>query len=340
VVETTNVQRGSTAGPTPGPALPLSRAPSRTVLRPARQTGTDAKARADRAGQADTLIEALTHSKIYQDYERAFNEATGLMVSLRPVESWQLPFHGHKHENPLCAIMAKRSRTCGVCLQVQQKLFESATHEPKAITCPVGLSDAAVPVRLGEHLIGYLQTGQILRKKPTLAQVERTRILLRQWGGEEDAKELGQAYERARVLTPCQYESVIKLLSIFAQHLAMVSNQVLVQQEHAEPPVITRAKEFIRDHQGEDLSLGQVARAVNTSRYYFCKLFKRVTGLNFTDYLSRVRIERAKNLLLNPSLRISEIGFEVGFQSLTHFNRVFKRIIGQSPTQYRAQLPT
>ncbi len=114
---------------------------------------------------------------------------------------------------------------------------------------------------------------------------------------------------------------------------------MLVHQEHAEPRVITRAKEFILEHQGEELSLGQVARAVNTSTYYFCKLFKRVTGINFTDYLSRVRIEKAKNLLLNPSLRISEIAFEVGFQSLTHFNRVFKKIIGQSPTQYREQLP-
>jgi YesN/AraC family two-component response regulator len=157
---------------------------------------------------------------------------------------------------------------------------------------------------------------------------------------ESDTEELRQAYENTRVLSPRQYESVVRLLSIFAQHLSMVSNQVLVHQEHAEPPVITRAKEYMLEHQSEELSLSQVAKAVNTSTFYFCKLFKRVTGINFTDYLSRVRIEKAKNLLLNPSLRISEIAFEVGFQSLTHFNRVFKKIIGQSPTEYRAQLPT
>jgi AraC-like DNA-binding protein len=64
-------------------------------------------------------------------------------------------------------------------------------------------------------------------------------------------------------------------------------------------------------------------------------MFKKVTGINFTDFLTRMRLERAKNLLLNPNMRISEIAFEVGFQSLTHFNRVFKRILGQSPTDYR-----
>jgi AraC-like DNA-binding protein len=74
---------------------------------------------------------------------------------------------------------------------------------------------------------------------------------------------------------------------------------------------------------------------VNTSTFYFCKLFKRTTGLNFTEYLSRVRVEKAKNLLLNPNLRVSEVAFEVGFQSLTHFNRVFRKIAGESPTDYR-----
>jgi AraC-like DNA-binding protein len=78
-------------------------------------------------------------------------------------------------------------------------------------------------------------------------------------------------------------------------------------------------------------------KAVYTSKFYFCKIFKKATGINFTDYLARMRTERAKNLLLNRNLRVSEIAFEAGFQSLTHFNRVFKRILGQSPTDYRGQ---
>ena len=88
----------------------------------------------------------------------------------------------------------------------------------------------------------------------------------------------------------------------------------------------------------EELSLTQVAKAVNISTFYFCKIFKRYTGLNFTEYVSRVRIEKAKNLAMNPNLRISDIAYEVGFQSLTHFNRVFKRITGMSPTEYRSKL--
>jgi AraC-like DNA-binding protein len=117
-----------------------------------------------------------------------------------------------------------------------------------------------------------------------------------------------------------------------------LSNQVFIQRENSEPPVIAKARAFIAEHQTEALTLGQVAKAVNVSSYYFCKMFKKIAGINFTEYVARARIEKSKNLLLNPNLRISEVAFEVGFQSLTHFNRVFKKILGQSPTQYRAQL--
>ena len=164
--------------------------------------------------------------------------------------------------------------------------------------------------------------------------------LTEKWGLEVNRETLRKAYFAGKVVSPKQHESAIKLLTIFAQHLAILSNQVFIQQENAEPPVIKRAREFIHEHQAEELSLNQVAKAVNMSTFYFCKMFKKVAGINFTDYVARVRIEKSKNLLLNPNLRVSEIAFEVGFQSLTHFNRVFKKLLGQSPTDYRSQLLT
>jgi AraC-like DNA-binding protein len=284
------------------------------------------------------LVEALVNSKLYQDYEKAFSEATSLPVSLRPVESWQLPIHGKRNESPFCDILSGKSKACAVCLSVQEQLAEQATVEAATVVCPVGLCDTAVPVKLGDRLIGFLQTGQIFSKPPTEAQFAKAKKMVAQWGICEDEDKLREAYFGTRVVPQRRHESVIRLLSIFAQHLSLLSNQLVLQQETSEPPIIRRAKEYIQQHQADDLSLGEVARAVNTSTFYFCKMFKKYTGINFTDYLSRVRIEKSKNLLLNPNLRVSEIAFEVGFQSLTHFNRVFKKILGQSPTEYRAQL--
>jgi AraC-like DNA-binding protein len=286
-----------------------------------------------------TILEALTDSRIYQDYERAFTEATGLPVALRPVESWQLPHHNRRNENRFCALMASKSKACAACLQVQAKLAESATAEASTVQCELGMVDTAVPVKLGDKLIGFLQTGQIFQRKPTEAQFEKAAKRVSEWGIQVDGNSLKDAYFSGKVLSSKQYESMVKLLAIFAQHVSMISNQIALQHENSEPPVITKAKAFIEQNHSEDLSLGAVAKAVNTSTFYFCKMFKKATGINFTEYVSRVRIEKSKNLLLNPNLRVSEIAYEVGFQSLTHFNRVFKKIIGQSPTEYRSQLP-
>jgi YesN/AraC family two-component response regulator len=221
---------------------------------------------------------------------------------------------------------------------MQQQLSESARFEPATVTCQLGLVDTAVPVRLGEKLIGFLQTGQVLKKKATPAQIERTARLIAEWGLPMSRERLQSVYLATKVLTSRQYDAMVKLLSIFAEHISVVSNRIVVHQENSESPVIRRAKEFIVENQADNLSLSQVAKAVNTSTFHFCKMFKKSTGLNFTEYVSRVRVEKARNLLLNPNLRISEIAYEVGFQSLTHFNRVFKKITGHSPTDYRGQL--
>jgi AraC-like DNA-binding protein len=104
--------------------------------------------------------------------------------------------------------------------------------------------------------------------------------------------------------------------------------------------VVARAKRLIAERSGDDLSLDEMAKALNVSTFYFCKLFRKATGLTFTEYLSRTRVEKARNLLVNPNLRISEIAYACGFGSLGHFNRVFKKIVGLSPTEYRDALPT
>lgn len=285
------------------------------------------------------LVEQLSQSQIFRDYERAFGEATGLPLSLRPLETWQPVHSGKARQNPFCALMAKSSPTCAACLQMQDKLGECAGTEPKTMKCFAGLCDTAVPLRVGENLIGFLHTGQVLLQRPTRRQFARTTRQLLEWGVRVDLKQLEDAYFHTRVLPARQYQSMIRLLNIFAQHLSLICHQVAVRKQHDEPPAITRARQFIREHQAEKLSLAAVARAANMSAFYFCKMFKKATGLNFTDYVSRVRVEQAKNLLLNPHARISEVAYAVGFQSLTHFNRVFRKLAGQSPTAYRAKLP-
>lgn len=292
----------------------------------------------DHAHRSRELVDRLKKSQIYRDYEKAFRETTGMPINLRPIESFDLPHHDDPKEAPFCALMARTNHTCAACLQLQKKVEEQAQLEPKTLKCFAGLCDSAVPVRVGENLVAFLQTGQVLLHQPNQREFRSLTRSLIKFGVESDLKKIEEAYFQTRVLDKKQYEAVLRLLTIFAQHLSSLSNQLMVAAREAEPPMVTRAKVYIAEKHAEEISLREVASAVNTSAFYFCKMFKQATGLTFTDYLARLRVEKVKNLLQNPNKRISEAAFETGFQSLSQFNRVFRKIAGESPTVWREKM--
>ena len=115
-----------------------------------------------------------------------------------------------------------------------------------------------------------------------------------------------------------------------------LSQVALRNGNRAEPAEIWKARNFIHAHSDEELSLTKVAKSVNISANHLSEKFKEVTGVNFVEYIARTRTEKACERLENSDLRVSEIAFAVGFQSLSQFNRAFKKLTGESPKAYRA----
>lgn len=284
------------------------------------------------------LVAQLEKSEIFRDYRAAFQTATGLPVVLRAAGSFQPPMAGSKQINAFCALMASRNKACSACLQLQERVEREATTESKTIECFAGLSESAVPIRLGERVIGYLQTGQVMFRAPTAAKFRAAVRQLEQWDAVGDVKELEKAYFNTRVLVRSHYEAMVRLLSSFAAHLSLVSNELMITASAPEPLAVSKARAYITENLGNALSLTEVAQAANTSAFYFCKIFKAAVGLTFTDYVARTRVETTKQALLNPNMRVSEAAYAAGFQSLSQFNRVFRRITGESPSVYRDHL--
>ena len=102
--------------------------------------------------------------------------------------------------------------------------------------------------------------------------------------------------------------------------------------------VIRQAKSFVEEHSSNpDLTLHDVADSVALSNNHFCTVFSQETGVTFTEYLTSVRIARAKELLLDPSLRTSDVAFQVGYNDPHYFSYLFKKVVGQSPRDYRKE---
>jgi AraC-like DNA-binding protein/ligand-binding sensor protein len=292
---------------------------------------------ADGAKESRELIDALRRSKLFRSYEQVFSEATGLPLALRPVDYWQLEHQGKKNENPFCALLAERPATLAVCLQAHEEMIRHTGDLPHTVTCPFGLTETAVPIKLGEKTIGYLRIGQVLRHTPAKSDITKvSRELDRH--GVRFTSEMRKGWEKNPFIPSDKYNAIVRLLTFFAQQLSALSNQLVTEKNNAEPPLVLRAREYIDKYKGEALSLADVAKAAGASVFHFCKVFHKATGLKFTDYVARVRVEDARTRLLSPNLRISEIAYDVGFQSLTQFNRTFKRVFGQSPSEFRARL--
>ena len=281
------------------------------------------------------LVELLRESDTFQEFSASFSSVTGLPLTLRPATFWNLPLHRAKNEGPFCKAVADSPHGCSACLQMQEELESAAQNNAACKECPFGLIDSAVPVKIEGRTIAYLQTGQVAIKPIQKMNLERAQKILAKKGIQLDISNLEDAYLQTRYVEPERYQSMINLLKFMADHLSSISNQLAIRQNNAEPVFIAKARKYIEENITEELPLSRVAKAVHTSSFYFCKMFKKVTGLNFTHYVSRVRVEQAKALLQNPNLRISEIAFDVGFQSLTHFNRVFRNITGVSPSEFR-----
>ena len=283
------------------------------------------------------LVEMLLRSRLFRDYESVFTKATGLPLALRPLEYWQLEHHQKTNENRFCALLAEKPATLAVCLQSHAEIIEHTGDTPRTETCPFGLTETAVPVRLGGKTIGFLRIGQVLRRSAIQTDKARAASQLKECG-EAFSGTLRKAWEMTPIIPKDKYSAIVRLLSFFAEQLSTLINQIVLERQNAEPPLVQKAREYIEHHKMEPLSLAAVAQASGASVFHFCKVFKKSTGLKFTDYVARVRLEDAKTQLLNPGRRISEVAYDVGFQSLTQFNRMFKRVFGQSPTEFRAHL--
>lgn len=285
-------------------------------------------------------FKALQDSKLFREYQEAFQGATGLPLALLRAKSQNFVVDAGQKNSPFCELLARSNQVCNECYAMQKRLENETRLTPKTLHCFAGLCETAIPVREGENVVAFLQTGQILLHRPKKAEFNKIARLLLEWGTQVDLKRAEEVWLGTTVLSEAQYDSLVRLLTVFATQLAECANALAVQAADTEQPAITKAQSFVTDHLADDVSLGEVSRAVNVSANYFSELFKKATGINFVDYVSRVRVEKTKHLLNDPRRQITEIAYDVGFKSLSQFNRTFRRHAGMSPREYREQHAT
>ncbi len=273
-------------------------------------------------------------------YEAAFHKATGVPLRVVGPDQPRERLGLGVTENEFCTLVAGTPVGCEACRDLQIRAHRSivAKRAPYQIACFAGLTDVAVPVLIGDRHVATLLSGQVFRREPTERDFTLVTKMLGQDDNEPWKRKARKAYFATPVVTADRFQAIIQLLGMFAQYVADYASRQAVAATTGEPPAVTSAKAYVQAHVEEPITLAQVVEHVAVSRFYFCKLFKRATGMTLTDYVARVRVEKAKSLLIDPSMRVSEVAYASGFGSIPHFNSVFKKYLGMAPSDYRDAL--
>ena len=285
----------------------------------------------------ERIYRKLADSPFYQTYRRAFTNATGLsLVLVSADEEVTVAGQPDRYGSPFCKALNGGETACRRCVIDHRCLARTVNDKAETTTCFAGLRETMIPVRAGNKTVALLSTGQVFTTPASARSFTRVAEQLKKAGYNEDViVGLKSAWKQSREFGLERYEGTVTLIAAFALQLSDLLNRLLTEEANSEPQIVVKAKRFVNAHLDERLSLDAVASHVGVSPFYFCKLFKLATAMTLTEYVNRRRVEWAKRRLINPNSRVTEVAFDVGFQSVSQFNRSFLKYAGVSPTRYR-----
>ena len=279
----------------------------------------------------------LAESCEFAEFSSLLNKLTGLVMALNsPGVDMIIQMFKNREQNPICRMIREDKEGLRRCCDCDRKHHSHAVRSGKAhlYTCHAGLLDIAVPVTVFGRHVATISSGQILPESQSCAGLNSLCKRLR-WLNIPD-NQLKRAYESAQYLPREKIKHVMRLLELFARQLCESARKIRDLEAQMERVEIRRAREFVEHHFCEpSLRLRDAAKYAGLSHAHFSKVFHQVTGVNFTRFVQERRVAEAKKHLRETERTITDICFVCGFNSLTHFNRVFRSFERCSPRHYR-----
>jgi AraC-like DNA-binding protein/ligand-binding sensor protein len=238
---------------------------------------------------------------------------------------------------PLCAAMKASEAGRAMCARSRSALLASTGDHSACALCGAGLIEVAIPLSISGIKAGYFIFGGTAQQPPNGKTMKRARSLLEKNGIDIEDGQLEALLSLTPVLPSENLEACRRIVHLAARYIALKVTDQIVDTEDGMPPSVVKACEYIRARAlTDDIDLAEVARHCFVSEGHLSRLFHHATGLTFREYLAQIRIERAKSLLIHSAKSVTEIAYESGFQSLSQFHRVFRKIHGISPGRMRA----
>lgn len=286
--------------------------------------------------------------------KRAFLEAieaiesiTGLHVCVNPKGSLlrtgkggHLDWRHRSHRGPFCEVVKanKKMKSCGGHDSVHLVAEASRKKRPFVSICHAGIAEVVVPVFCrGEH-VATIFCGQAITEK--VAAKGFKEVLRRVEDLGVDLGALEKVFAGLPHVPEKRMQQIGEIVSLAAtQLLESMSNELLEKEALLRKhPRMHKALEYIEENCCDIVREEDVADLCDLSKDYFSRLFKQLTGITFSRYLTELRIRRAQDLLIDTTLTVMEIAARVGYSRHSYFARRFKEVVGVAPLAFRQQV--
>ena len=266
----------------------------------------------------------ILENRLYREFRSAFEEATGLHLDLAAPGEFRIV----EGAPPFCRLMDTNDATCQVCQDTHAAMQDAACGKPHTTECFAGMTSTTIPVKLKGETVAFLSAGRVFLDAKGPRNFEKLHRFAKRHGFDLTAVE--RALRSTAFSDPERYSASVQLVEIFARQFADSIPHAPVAY-----PAVERLLRMVREDLEKDWTLVEAAKIANMNATYFSDVFRRKIGTTFTQFLASLRVEKARTLLESTNLRVSEIAFSCGFRSISQFNRRFKEITGQSPSDLR-----
>lgn len=240
----------------------------------------------------------------------------------------------------LCERVRSTAAGCDHCQRfIEQLIVETRQGEqPSNQRCDANLVGFCVPLKHGGEILGYLLAGGYHTENLNPMARNRMRHLLTRMDVPDIESALTEFEQDTLHLPASKHEALQRWVRLAAD--ASIRSLELTQDatERPLPTFVTKICTVIQSRYVDPPSLTEAANICGLSEGYFCRAFHQFTGLRFVEYIHAVRVEHVCEFLESTNKSITDIAFLVGFESLSQFNRVFRKLKGKSPRQWRSEV--
>ena len=264
-----------------------------------------------------------------QQLLRDLHTVTGLSVHLYDSHRRGLIHYGKNQ--PLCNLIHTNADTSQLCHAFDDACFTQAATRGGvyAHVCPFGFYTAISPIYDAEKLIGYLQLDCALCNEDEAKRIAFDAALAYLPGGEVRIQE---KLAQSNLVSAATLEATPSLMRAVCGYIEANSLFPL-----GDITLGLLAKRYIKHNLQSKLTLADIGANLHCSKATLTETFRREFGITIVQYINRVRLEKACNLLRNTDLPIHTVAEECGFSGAEYFSSLFKRALGTSPLAYRRQ---